>query len=59
MGVRGCGAKATYIENCEVGSGQYGTYKHTCTWVLNADARADRSAGMSGGLGTGVGEKSD
>ena len=40
-GVRGCDRKATYVETCETGSGDYGTYRTNCTWVLNA-APAER-----------------
>ncbi len=59
VGVRGCGAKAIYIESCEVGANQFGSYRHNCTWVLNADTRHDRPAHLTGGLGNGIGKQSD
>ncbi|MCC7381175.1 MAG: hypothetical protein IT384_05060 [Deltaproteobacteria bacterium] len=45
MGVRGCGKKAVYVEDCRQGAMAQGTagqmqastYEKDCTWVLNAD----------------------
>ncbi|MCA9662332.1 MAG: hypothetical protein KC486_28590 [Myxococcales bacterium] len=39
VGVRGCARQATYVEHCETGANPYGTYRHSCTWVLNSDGR--------------------
>ncbi len=44
-GVRGCGQQATYVESCEqhagayVGPGTGGSYRSSCTWMLNTDGR--------------------
>lgn len=45
VGVRGCGRKAVYIEDCRQGAMAQGTaqqmqastYEKDCTWVLNTD----------------------
>jgi hypothetical protein len=38
-GVRGCGQRATYVEQCD--HDRFGS-PMDCTWVLNADARRRR-----------------
>jgi hypothetical protein len=40
-GVRGCGQRVTYVENCAWADGYGG--KHDCTWILNTDARRKKS----------------
>ncbi len=41
IGVRGCGSRATYVEDCETCEAMGNFSRCNCTWVLNTDGRSD------------------
>jgi hypothetical protein len=47
-GVRGCGQRATYVQQCEPITWNGTTIDEKCTWVLNNDSKRRKNTNVDG-----------